>query len=110
LEKEMQTVTPYIEIKIDKIERDDATPDSVVVRLSAAPTPEWRNFFGQAWLLATVERRIPADFGWGAHVEGDRIVIPNASREAVERQREPLGDIVEEANGVTAEYYGRLRR
>jgi hypothetical protein len=35
----MQTVTPYIEIKIDKIERDDATPNAVLVRLSAAPTP-----------------------------------------------------------------------
>jgi len=104
-------VTPYIEIKIDKIERDDATPNAVLVRLSAAPTPEWIEFFlGQAWILAVRYRRIPQDFGQGAHVEGDRIVIPNASREAVERQREPLGDIVEEANRLTAEYYGRLRR
>jgi hypothetical protein len=102
-------MTPYIEIR--EIERNDAAPDSVVVRLSAAPTPEWIAFFlGQAWILAVGERRIPQDFGQGAHVEGDRIVIPNASREAVERQREPLGDIVEEANRLTAEYYGWLRR
>jgi len=106
----MQTVTPYIEIKIDKIERDDATPDSVVVRLSAAPTPEWRNFFGQAWLLAVRDTRIPADFGWGAHVEEDRIVIPNASPEAVKRQREPLRHIVQETNRITAGYYGLVRR
>ena len=101
-------MTPYIEVR--EIERNDAAPDSVLVRLSAAPTAEWRNFFGQAWLLATVERRIPADFGWGAHVEGDRIVIPNASPEAVALQINGLRHIVQEANRVTAEYYGRLRR
>jgi len=104
----MQTMTPYIEIVA--IERDDATPDSVVVRLSAAPTPEWRNFFGQAWILAVVERRIPADFGRGAHVEGDRIVIPNASREAVELQIDGLRHIVKETNRITAGYYGLVRR
>jgi hypothetical protein len=108
LEKQMQTMTPYIEIVA--IERDDATPDSVVVRLSAAPTPEWRNFFGQAWILATVERRIPADFGWGAHVEGDRIVIPNASPEAVALQIDGLRHIVQETNRITAGYYELVRR
>jgi hypothetical protein len=108
LEKEMQTMTPYIEIV--EIEPDYAAPDSVVVRLSAAPPPEWRNFFGQAWILAVAERRIPPDFGWGAHVEGDRIVIPNASPEAVKRQREPLRHIVQETNRITAGYYGLVRR
>ena len=104
----MQTMTPNIEIVA--IERDNATPGSVLVRLSAAPTPEWRNFFGQAWLLAVRDTRIPADFGWGAHVEEDRIVIPNASPEAVALQINGLRHIVQEANRVTAEYYGRLRR
>ena len=80
------------------------------VRLSATPSAEWSRFFGQALALAVAEGRIPPDFGEGASVTGDRIIIPGASREAVVRHLEAMRRIVEETNRITAGYQGLLRR
>ena len=83
---------------------------NVAVRLSSVPPNEWIGFFGQAWILAIVEGAIPSDFGQGACVKSDRILIPNASREAVARQLEALRRIVAETNRITAGYQGLLER
>jgi len=99
-------------IEIVDIENGAATgpQGTVSLRLSASPPEEWINFFGQAWILADVEEAIPPDFGQGASVQGDRIVIPQASVAAVARQIEALRRIVQETNRITAGYNGLLRR
>jgi hypothetical protein len=80
------------------------------VRVSATPSAEWSRFFGQAMALAVAEGVIPPDFGEGASVTENRIVISGVSREAVARHLEALRRIVEETNRITAGYQGLLRR
>ena len=99
-------------IEIVDIE-NGATPgpqDTVSVRLSAPAPEEWIKFFGPAWILAVLEGTIPADFGHGASVQGDRIAIPGASREAVVRQMAGLRHVIAETNRIAAGYQGLLRR
>ena len=99
-------------IEIVDIENGAATgpQGAVSLRLSASAPEEWIKFFGQAWIPAVVEGAIPADFGHGASVQGDRIAIPGASRAAVVRQMAGLRHVIAETNRIAAGYQGLLRR
>ncbi len=98
-------------IEIVGFDLDQASPAGAVsVKLSSVPPEEWVRFFGQAWILAVVERAIPADFAQGAFVRGDRLILPGVSQDAAARQMGALRHVVDETNRIVAGYKALQRR
>lgn len=98
-------------IEIVAIDFDRAScAGGVSVKLSSVPPEEWVRFFGQAWILAVVERAIPADFAQGASVRRDRIILPGVSSDAAARQMGALRRVVDETNRIAAGYEALQRR